>query len=105
MNSAPTSWHGACTGGRWNRRKVPIVADPNEQIMLMANLIERYVSEHPGAGDTIDGIQQWWLEGHGGLLGELQQALDYLVANVRLSRIVLADGTVIYARAGPPGGP
>jgi hypothetical protein len=78
------------------------VADPNEQIMLMANLIERYVSEHPQAVDTVDGISQWWLEGRGSLPGELQQALDYLVENVRLSRIVLADGTVLYARAGPP---
>jgi hypothetical protein len=79
------------------------VADPDEQIMLMANLIERYVSEHPEAGDTVDGIQQWWLEGHGGSPGEVQQAIDYLVEYVRLSRIVLADGTVIYARAGPSG--
>ena len=69
--------------------------------MQMAHLIERYVSEHPDAGDTVDGISQWWLEGHGGSADQLQQALDYLVANVRLSRIVLADGTVIYARAGP----
>ena len=78
------------------------MAHPAEQIMLMAHLIERYVSEHPEAGDTVDGISQWWLEGHGGSPDELQQALDYLVENVRLSRIVLADGTVIYARAGPP---
>jgi len=79
------------------------VAHPGEQVMLTAHLIERYVSEHPEAGDTVDGISQWWLEGHRGSPAELQQALDYLVENVRLSRIVLADGTVIYARAGPSG--
>jgi hypothetical protein len=84
-----------------SREEVPAVPHPSEQIMLMAHLIERYVSEHPDAGDTVDGISQWWLEGHGGSADQLQQALDYLVANVRLSRIVLADGTVIYARAGP----
>ena len=79
------------------------MAQPGERIILMANLIERYASEHPQAGDTADGISQWWLAGHGGSPAELQEALDYLVENVRLSRIVLADGTVIYARAGPSG--
>jgi hypothetical protein len=77
------------------------VAHPDEKTILMANQVERYVSEHPDAGDTVDGISQWWLEGHSGSPNELQQALDYLVENVRLSRIVLADGTVIYARADP----
>lgn len=79
------------------------MAHPGERIILMADLIERYVNRHPQAGDTAGGISQWWLEGHGGSPAELQQALDHLVENVRLSRIVLADGTVIYARAGPPG--
>ncbi|GLR87945.1 hypothetical protein [Bradyrhizobium iriomotense] len=103
MNPARASLARRVHRAAWNPREVPIVAGPDEQIMLMANLIERYLSEHPEAGDTVDGIQQWWLEGHGGSLDQLQQALDYLVENVRLSRIVLADGTVIYARAGPSG--
>jgi Fe2+ or Zn2+ uptake regulation protein len=68
----------------------------------MADTIERYAREHPQAGDTASGISQWWVEDHGGSPADVQQALDYLVENGRLSRIVLADGTVIYARAGPP---
>src|SRR4051794_16371279 len=71
--------------------KGSVVAHPDERILLMANLIERYVSEHPDAGDTASGISQWWLEGDGGPPAQLQQALDYLVENVRLSRIELAD--------------
>jgi hypothetical protein len=78
------------------------VAHPNERIVVIADMIERYVSEHPRAADTVRGISQWWVEGRRGSPAEVQQALDRLVEAGRLSRIMLADGTVIYARAGPP---
>jgi hypothetical protein len=78
------------------------VAHPSERITVIADMIERYVSKRPQAADTPRGISQWWVEGRGGSLADVQQALDYLVEIGRLSRIVLPDGTVIYARAGPP---
>jgi hypothetical protein len=78
------------------------VAQPNERVIVIADMIERYVKEHPRAADTPKGISHWWVEGRGGSPGDVQQALDYLVEIGRLSRIVLADGNIIYARAGPP---
>jgi len=69
--------------------------------MVIAGIIERYVTEHPRAADTATGIRGWSIErqGNSGSPAEVQESLDYLVALGRLSRIVLADGTVIYGRA------
>jgi hypothetical protein len=78
------------------------VAHPSKRIIVIADMIERYVNKHPRAADTARGISHWWVEGRGGSPADVQQALDHLVEIGRLSRIVLADGTVIYARAHPP---
>lgn len=78
------------------------MAHRSERIIVIADMIERYVSEHPRAADTPRGISHWWVEGRGGSPADVQEALDYLVEIGRLSRIMLPDSTVIYARAGPP---
>ena len=80
------------------------MARPSERIIVIADMIERYVTEHPRAADTAKGISGWWLErrGYAGSPADVQEALDHLVELGRLRRIVLADGTVLYARAGPP---
>jgi hypothetical protein len=80
------------------------VARPSERINVIADIIERYVTEHPRAADTPKGICEWWVarQGYAGSLIEVQEALDHLVELGRLSRTVLADGTAIYARAAPP---
>ena len=79
------------------------MARPNERINVIADLIERYMTEHPRAADTPKGISEWWIarQGYAGSLNDVQEALDHLVERGGLSRTVLADGTVIYARAGP----
>ena len=68
------------------RDKVPAIADR----------IERYCAEHPGAADSAEGVQRWWLSGCNVLVEEVQAALDELVARGSLSRRVLGDGTVVY---------
>ena len=73
----------------------------SERTLVIAQIIERYVSEHPRAADTATGISQWWVEESHGSPADVQQALNYLVEIGRLARIVLADGTMIYSRAGP----
>jgi hypothetical protein len=68
---------------------------------MIAGIIERYVNEHPRAADTPEGIRGWWVAGQrqGDSLQDVETALNYLVELKILSRVVLADGSVIYARA------
>jgi hypothetical protein len=76
------------------------VTTSSERILVIATIIERYVAEHPQAADTPKGICKWWVapQGHDASIPDVRRALDYLVERHRLSRIVLADGTTIYAR-------
>lgn len=73
--------------------------------MEIAEIIDRYVSEHPRAADTIRGVHGWWMASHRGSVSpaEVQRALDLLVERGRLARVALPDGTAIYARAAAPG--
>lgn len=77
----------------------------SERIIVIADVIERYITEHPRAADTPDGIRRWWVapQRYGESLADVQSALGYLVERGRLARITVADGTVIYAGAPPPG--
>jgi hypothetical protein len=70
----------------------------------IADVIERYVKNHPKAADTSEGIRAWWVtrERGGDSPGEVQMALDHLVDGCRLSRSVLTDGTVVYSAAVKP---
>jgi hypothetical protein len=80
------------------------VATLSGQIVEIAAIIERYVTEHPRAADTAEGIRSWWVarERYDNSLETVQQALDHLIQAGRLMRTTLPDGTVIYARAAPP---
>jgi hypothetical protein len=79
------------------------LATYSERIGVIARRIECYVTQHPQAADTSEGICMWWLgnERGGDSLEDVQIALDYLVETGRLSRLVHADGTTIYARGEP----
>jgi hypothetical protein len=68
---------------------------------MLAKVIERYVDCHPKAADTAEGIRGWWMREReqNDSVEDVETALDYLIARGCLSRIVLPDGTVIYARA------
>src|SRR5712691_5032764 len=79
------------------------VTRPSERIIAIAALIEQYVTEHPRAADTPKGVCEWWVAGQGYAASpaEVREALNHLVGGGRLHRTVLADGTAIYARAGP----
>jgi hypothetical protein len=70
----------------------------------IADVIERYVQNHPKAADTSEGIRSWWVthERCGDSPGEVQMALDHLVDACRLSRSVLTDGTAVYFAATKP---
>lgn len=70
---------------------------------LAAELL-RYVSEHPGAADTPEGIRQWWLPkgATGCSQADVEAALEQLVRDGALGRHALPDGRVLYAVAPPP---
>ncbi len=62
-----------------------------------------YLARHPQAADSVDGVARWWVGDDGRLgLPLVQQALDRLVTAGELRRQRLADGSVLYARAGAP---
>jgi hypothetical protein len=76
----------------------------SERTIVIAGIIERYVTDHPRAADTPEGIRSWWVarQRFGDSVDEVQKALDYLVARRRLASSVLPDGTVIFRAARAP---
>ena len=59
-----------------------------------------YLSRHPGACDTLDGILQWWLPRI--RLEEatetVEQALQLLEQRALADRVAIAAGSVLYRR-------
>ncbi len=55
--------------------------DSEGSLPVFAKDILHYLTEHPGAGDTVQGILQWWLhqEWAEGGTRRVQNALDLLV--------------------------
>jgi len=77
----------------------------SERAMKIAEIIENYVTEHPRAADTAEGIRNWWVAPacYRASREEVQAALDYLVELGRMARVVIAGGTALYARAATGG--
>lgn len=65
----------------------------------IANEIKEYFNGNPNAGDTVDGIANWWItrQSLNNAKDLVQQALDFLVENGDLHRRVYG-GRVIYVR-------
>ena len=76
-----------------------------ERVGRLCEAIRRYLASHPLAADTPTGIRQWWLGGadEDATDGELEDALDRLVAAREMRLTVLADGLVLYSGASPEG--
>ena len=68
----------------------------------LSGAILRYLRAHPQAADTVVGIVEWWLPRHlhAEAVERVQAALDELVAQGWVEKIVLVDGTVLYADGG-----
>ena len=65
--------------------------------------ILQYLQNHPDAGDTAEGIAEWWLTEHDTNEAEVlvEQALTHLVKQGVLERHVLVEGTILYELAPP----
>ena len=70
-----------------------------DAVRAMAAAIERYLEAHPGAADTAEGIQRWWLSAE--FADEpatmLTDALEVLVARGVIASTTLPDGRTLYA--------
>jgi hypothetical protein len=78
------------------------VSSAGRRTMQIAQAIELYVSEHPRAADTAEGVRSWWIGATCDSLEDVQQALDHLVASHRLTFTVLPDGAALYSRVSQP---
>ena len=65
--------------------------------LSLVRQIADYVTRHPRAVDTAEGIRSWWLRESDGVSQErLQSALDGMVSQGMITRRVLPDGQAVY---------
>ena len=74
---------------------------PDPEVERIALEIERYVSLHPTAADTLEGIARWWVVRGQPELNSVEAALEWLVQRGLLQRRALPDGNSLYSRAPP----
>lgn len=72
----------------------------------IAERIERYLTDHPHAADSVAGITHWWLTRQRFEEGVklVEQALEILVQRGTVGRRVQRDGQMIYERSKCPNG-
>jgi hypothetical protein len=70
-------------------------------VTTIADEIARYLTDHPDAADSLDGIRRWWLPRVRleEATAQLEAALEELLRRGVVVRQVLADGTTLYRRA------
>jgi hypothetical protein len=73
---------------------------PNE---LVVAAIEAHLRAHPLATDSAVGVARWWVGMALGDVGveQVEAALSLLVDRSVLRRLILADGSVLYAQSLP----
>lgn len=71
-----------------------------EQIHIVSERISRYLSSHPNALDSIEGIHRWWLlkQQMEEASAVVQAAIDYLVSCGEVEQIE-SNGRTLYASA------
>jgi hypothetical protein len=77
------------------------VTTPDDMVLTIAEEIQRYLTEHPRAGDTVDGVRAWWVghRRHQASRAIVLQALTRLVERGVVRSRTLPDGTVVYSSA------
>ena len=72
----------------------------------MAREIERYLAEHPNAGDSSEGSRDWWFtrrrSGKRPAHDVVEAALDHLIADGVVTRRTLPNRQVIYSGVRKP---
>jgi len=71
---------------------------PKPEVAALARDILKYLAEHPGAEDTVEGIARWWLL-HQNILRAItlvEAALEKLVKQKAITEYVGPDGRTYY---------
>ena len=65
----------------------------------MRDALLQYIQRNPDAADTLRGVMSWWLPAqfHERAEKDVEQAIEWLVAQGDLRKTVLVDGTILYA--------
>lgn len=76
----------------------------NDAINTLAHEVATYLSMHPNAADTVEGILRWWLTRvrTEEATADVQLALDALVERGVVVQRRLPDGRFIYAGSPRP---
>lgn len=71
-----------------------------DAIMKLAEQISSYLESHPEAADSLEGIVKWWLprQRYMDSVEQVNEALNVLIENGEVYRVVLSDGRVIYLK-------
>ena len=77
--------------------KMPKSKDPH--LRCITKEIENYLSEHPKAADTLEGITEWWLLRLRYRVSSImvQQALEYLVSTSVVEINTNLNGNKVYS--------
>jgi hypothetical protein len=75
--------------------------DPEESVFDVARRLARYVRANPLAGDTTEGITQWWLGLTPASVERVERALASLQAIGLIEAVRALDGRVHYRRVSP----
>lgn len=72
----------------------------NQEIASIAQAIERYLSNHESAADSLENVAKWWLghQRYHETMEDVRKALDYLVANGKVAKSLNIDGSYIYSK-------
>ena len=72
--------------------------DGEQIVRVIAASLRDYITRHPDAADSIEGIRRWWLpQSLVASSAEVQSALDELVAAGVLNRRPLPDRGTLYS--------
>ena len=81
------------------------MATHDEHVDELASEVLAYLRDHPEAGDTADGITQWWIHRQrlAVIRAAVQAALDRLVEAGHLVRRTTGSGQVFYSASSAEG--
>ena len=74
---------------------------PTKEVLEIAEVISRYLSERPGAAETVEGITKWWLARlrYNDSTENVEAALNHLILEGEVTALKTGGGKTIYQKA------